>query len=155
MRFFRMRSLLIIPIVAVIAAVAVPLAAQQAGADYDQTAVVTLEGTADTIEWSEAGGKLVLQPTTGGQMWDIILPNTATLLKKGVSASQMIRGTPVKVRAYRAKDAACTPNCKAQGIDLVLNGGGQTFDLLSPVAPDPAPAAGGPGQGGGRGRRGG
>lgn len=137
-----MRSLLIVTIAGALAAIAAPLAAQQAAqppaADYDQAAVVTLEGTADTIEWASAGGKLVLLPTAGPPMWDVALPNTDVLLKKGVSANNLTRGVSVKVRAYKAKDAACNPNCKAQGIELVINGG-QAIDLLSAVPPDPTP----------------
>jgi hypothetical protein len=154
-----MRSPLIVPILAAMVAVAAPLAAQQAAqpatqptaAAYDQTAPITLEGTADTIEWADFGGKLVLAPTTGTQMWDIALPDTGTMVKKGISANLLTRGVPVKVDAYKAKDTTCDPHCKAQGVRLTINGG-QTFDLLSPVAPDPTPAAG---AGGGRGRRGG
>ena len=155
-----MRSLLVVTILAATAAIAVPLAAQQAAQPaaqpaataYDQTMPVTLEGTADTVEWANFGGKLMLAPTTGTQMWEIAMPDTGTLIKKGISASNLTRGTEVKVDAYKAKDTACNPNCKAQGVHLTINGG-QTYDLLSPVAPDPTPPAGG--QGGGRGRRGG
>ena len=142
-----MRPVLVFTILAATAAVAVPLAAQQAAPDYDQSAVVTLEGTADTIRWSDTGGHLMLAPATGTQMWDIALPNTNTMTKKNLGANLLTRGASVKVDAYKAKDPACNPNCKAQGVHLTIDG--QTYDLLSPVAPDPAPAAGG-----GRGRRG-
>jgi hypothetical protein len=124
------RILIISMTAAALAATAAPLAAQQAGPDYDQTAPITLEGTADTIEWSNAGGKLMLQPTAGAPMWEIALPDTATLMAKGVSANLLTRGVTVKVRAYKAKDAACNPNCKAQGIDLTVGGAGKTFALL-------------------------
>jgi hypothetical protein len=64
-------------------------------------------------------------------MWQIALPDIATLLQKGVSANVLARGTPVKVRVYKAKDGACNPDCKAQAIDLTVDGGGRTYALLN------------------------
>jgi hypothetical protein len=117
--------------VAAMAATTAPLAAQQAGADYDQTASVTVEGTADTIEWSGTQGRLMLKPNTGSEMWDIALPDTTTMMSKGLSANILTRGVTVKVRVFKAKDAACTPNCKAQAIDLTVNNTGPTYVLLN------------------------
>jgi hypothetical protein len=130
MRFFP-----IVAIATAMAAAAGPLAAQQAAVEYDRNAPVTLEGTADIVAWSQTEGKLTLQPNTGSQMWDIALPNTKTLLDMGLSAEVLRRGVPVKVRAFKAKDAACDPNCKAQAADLTLEDQHKTYAILGSAAP--------------------
>jgi hypothetical protein len=125
-----MRPLLIVTMVAALAAGASPLAAQQAAAEYDQNAPVTLEGTTDLVVWSMSQGRLVLKPNTGSQTWEIALPDTSTLLAKGLSAEVLTRDAPVKVRAFKAKDSACNPNCKAQAVELTLSRQGKTYALL-------------------------
>ena len=124
-----MRLLSIVTIAAAMAAVAGPLAAQQAAADYDQNALVTLEGTADTVHWSMTQGRLFLAPRAGSQIWEIAIPDTRTLLDKGLSAEVLTRGAPVTVRAFKAKDAACNPTCKAQAVELTLKNQGKTYAL--------------------------
>ena len=125
-----MRLVLIVTIAAAMAASAAPLAAEPAAPQYDQNAPITLEGTADTVVWSMAHGRLMLKPKTGSQMWEIELPDTQTLLNKGISAEVLARDVPVKVRAYKAKDTACNPNCKAEAVELTLEKQGKTYALL-------------------------
>ena len=36
----------------------------------------------------------------------------------------------MKVRAYKAKDTACNPNCKAQAVELTLSKQGKTYALM-------------------------
>jgi hypothetical protein len=116
-------------------AAAGPLAAQQVGPQYDKNAPVTIEGVADTVEWSMSEGRLVLKPNSGSQLWDIALPDIPTLLSKGVSAEVLTHDVPVKVRAFKAKDAACNPNCKAQAVELTLPRQGKTYALVSSGSP--------------------
>jgi hypothetical protein len=130
-----MRLLLIATLAAAMAAGAVPLAAQTAAPEYDQNAPITLEGTADTVVWSMSQGRLMLKPNSGSQIWEIALPDTSTLLAKGISAEVLTRDAPVKVRAYKAKDAACKPNCKAQAVELTLSKQGKTYALLGSGSP--------------------
>jgi hypothetical protein len=125
-----MRLALIVTMAAAMVAAAGPLAAQQAAAEYDQNAPVTLEGTADTVIWSMSQGRLMLKPSSGSQLWEIALPNTQTLLDKGISAEVLTRDVPVKVRAIKAKDAACNPNCKAKAVELTLPRQGKTYALM-------------------------
>ena len=130
-----MRPLHIITIAAVIALAASPLAAQQIGPEYDKNAPVTLEGTTDLVYWSMSQSRLILKPNSGSQLWEIALPDTGALLSKGLSAEVLSRGAPVKVRAYRAKDTACNPNCKAEAVDLTLSRQGKTYALLGGGSP--------------------
>jgi hypothetical protein len=116
-------------------AAAGPLGAQQVGPQYDKNAPVTIEGVADTVEWSMSEGRLVLKPNSGSQLWDIALPDIPTLLSKGVSAEVLTHDVPVKVRAFKAKDAACNPNCKAQAAELTLPKQGKTYALLGSGSP--------------------
>ena len=116
------------------AATAGPLAAQQAAPAYDQNAPITLEGTADTVVWSMSHGRLLLKPKTGSQMWEVELPDIQTLLNKGISAEVLTRDVPVKVRAYKAKDTACNPNCKAEAVELTFPRQGKTYALLGPAS---------------------
>jgi hypothetical protein len=125
-----MRLLTLLPIAAGMAALAGPLFAQQAAPQYDQTAPITLEGTADTVSWSMTEGKLMLKPNSGSELWEIALPNIRTLLDKGISAEVLARGVPVKVRAFKAADGACAPNCKAMAVELTLGAQGKTYALL-------------------------
>lgn len=108
-------------------AAAAPLAAQQVGADYDPNAPITLEGTADTVLWSMSQSKLFLKPNNSSQMWEIAIPASKTLLAEGLSAEVLSRGAPVKVRAFKAKDGKCDPNCKAQAVELTLDRQGKTY----------------------------
>jgi hypothetical protein len=130
-----MRLALIVTLAAAMAAGAGPLAAQQAAPEYDQNAPVTLEGTADIVVWSMSQGKLVLKPSSGSQTWEIALPDTQTLLDKGISAEVLTRDVPVKVRALKAKDSACNPNCRAQAVELTLPRQGKTYALLGAGSP--------------------
>jgi hypothetical protein len=125
-----MRLLTIITTAAAMAVSAGTVFAQQAGPDYDQNAPITLQGTTETVVWSMAEGKLVLKPNNGSELWEIALPNSKTLLDKGISAEVLSRGAPVKVRAFKARDAACKPNCKAQAIELTLDRQGKTYALM-------------------------
>jgi hypothetical protein len=122
-----MRFIPIVTVAAVMAAAAGPLAAQQT---YDQNAPVTLEGVTETVVWSMSEGKLLLKPNTGSETWEIAIPNSKTLLEKGLSAEVLARGAPVKVRAYKSTDPACKPNCKAQAVELTLSNQGKTYALL-------------------------
>lgn len=124
-----MRLAKIVSVAAVMAALAGPLAAQQVRPDYDQNATVTLEGTVDTIVWSMAQSHLMLKPANGGQLWDVELPNSTGLIANGITAEVLHSGVPVKVKAYKAKDAACSPNCKAQAVELTLGAPGKTYAL--------------------------
>jgi hypothetical protein len=130
-----MRSRLIVAIAAVMAAGAGPLAAQQIDSDYDKNAPVTIEGTTDLVYWSMSQSRLILKPNSGSQLWEIAIPDIRTLLSKGLSAEVLSRGAPVKVRAYRAKDAACNPNCKAEAVELTLSRQGKTVALLGSGSP--------------------
>jgi hypothetical protein len=125
-----MKPFAMITLAAAMAAAAGPLAAQQSAPEYDQNAPITLEGTTDTVYWSMERGRLMLQPNNSSQLWEIALPNTTELLKMGLSAEVLSRGKPVKVRAYKAKDAACNPNCKAQGVELTVGAQGKTYALV-------------------------
>ena len=123
----------LVPIVAIaslMAATAGPLAAQQAGADYDPQAQATLEGVTETVLWSMTEGKLWLKPSAGSEVWEIALPNSRTLLDRGISAEVLARGAPVKVRVYKAKDTACKPYCKAQAVEITLDRQGKTVALF-------------------------
>jgi hypothetical protein len=128
-----MRILPLITLSAAAMAVAAgPLAAQQAtqaaAPQYDRTAAVTLEGTADTVHWSMEQGRLFLQPASGSQLWEIALPDTQTMLAKGLSAELLSRGAPLTVRAYKARDA-CTTTCKAEAIEITVKTQGKTYAL--------------------------
>jgi hypothetical protein len=124
-----MRLLSIVTFTAALAALAGPLAAQQANPEYDQNAPVTLEGTTETVYWSMTQGKLILKPNAGSQSWEIALPDTKTLLDKGLSANVLAKDAPVKVRVLKAKDDACNPRCKAQAVELTLGREGKTYAL--------------------------
>ena len=125
-----MRLFPIVATAAVMAATAGPLAAQQATADYDQNAPINLEGVTETVAWSMTQGRLWMKPNGSSQVWEIALPDTKTLLDKGLSAEVLTRDVPVKVRAYKAKDTACKPNCKAQAVELTLSKQGKTYALM-------------------------
>lgn len=129
-----MRLLPIVTLAAAAAVVTGALAAEPAAAQYDLNAAVTLEGTTETVVWSMSQGKLLLKPNTGSETWEIAIPDTQTLLNKGLSAEVLARGAPVKVRAYKAKDAACNPNCKAQAVELTLDKQGKTYALQGAAA---------------------
>jgi len=119
----------VLPLAMALAAAASPLAAQPVAPEYDANAPVTIEGVADTVVWSMAQGKLRVKPNAGSQLWEIALPDTRTLLNKGVSAEVLARDTPVKVRALKSKDPACNPYCQAQAAELTVNG--RTYALAN------------------------
>lgn len=121
-----MRLLPTITLAAALVAVAGPLSAQQADA-YDAAAQITLEGDAETVVWSMSEGRLILKPNGEDHTWEVALPRSSELIAKGITAEVLSRGAPVKVRALKAKDGACDPNCKAKAVELTLPRQGKTF----------------------------
>ena len=86
-----------------VALLAVPAAAHHSFAMFDQTKIVTLEGTVTEFQWTNPHAFIELE-VAGGRHWSIELNSPNNLKRQGWSRSAVKMGDKVTVRMNPLRD---------------------------------------------------
>lgn len=93
-----MRRRAVLAASALVLTASLPAAAHHGWSGYDSAALVTLDGTVETVSFEQPHGLLMLQ--TEGKLWRIVLAPPSRLQHRGLPAGSIRTGDAVSVEGY-------------------------------------------------------
>jgi hypothetical protein len=89
---------------------------------FDDKSPVVVTGEITRIDWS---GEYVQVYLAGkdGKSWKVQVAPSKTMRENGLDEAAFGLRESVLIRAFRAKDTACKPDCMASGVDVTFTDG--------------------------------
>ena len=115
---------------AVLAAVPCAYAHHAFSAEFDANLPIDVTGTVVKVEWinPHAWVHVEIEREDGATLvWELEAGTPNTLLRRGLTKTLLVPGTPVTVRGYQSKDQLCNPTCKGSGRDITFPDGRKLF----------------------------
>ena len=99
-------------------------------AEFDANAPIRITGKVVMVEWinPHAWVHVQIERADGATLtWELEAGTPNTLLRRGLTRTLLLPGTPVTVRGYQSKDKFCDPTCKGSGRDITFADGRKIF----------------------------
>ena len=99
-------------------------------AEFDANLPIQVTGTVVKVEWinPHAWVHVEIERDDGATLvWELEAGTPNTLLRRGLTKTLLVPGTPVTVRGYQSKDRLCNPSCKGSGRDITFPDGRKLF----------------------------
>ncbi len=99
-------------------------------AEFDANAPIRITGKVVKVEWinPHAWVHVQIERADGATLtWELEAGTPNTLLRRGLTRTLLLPGTPVTVRGYQSKDKFCNPTCKGSGRDITFADGRKIF----------------------------
>ncbi len=113
---------------AVLASVPAADAHHAFSAEFDANLPIRVTGKVVKVEWINPHAWVHVKSDEGeGLVWELEAGTPNTLLRRGLTRTLLLPGTPVTVRGYQSKDRACDPSCKGSGRDITFADGRKLF----------------------------
>lgn len=116
--------------VAVLAVLPDTMAHHAFSAEFDANAPIRITGRVVKVEWinPHAWVHVQIERADGATLtWELEAGTPNTLLRRGLTRTLLLPGTPVTVRGYQSKDKLCDPTCKGSGRDITFADGRKMF----------------------------
>jgi hypothetical protein len=115
---------------ALLAAVPCSYAHHAFSAEFDANLPILVTGEVVKVEWinPHAWVHVRIERDDGATLvWELEAGTPNTLLRRGLTKTLLVPGTPVTVRGYQSKDRLCNPSCKGSGRDITFPDGRKLF----------------------------
>lgn len=89
---------------------------------YDANAPVVLSGEIVRVEWSDPHVQVHIK-AADGKLWKVQAAPPVTMRENGLDEASFGAKEKVVIRAYKAVDKACKPECLAGGVDITFADG--------------------------------
>ncbi len=99
-------------------------------AEFDANLPILVTGKVVKVEWinPHAWVHVQIERDDGATLvWELEAGTPNTLLRRGLTKTLLLPGTPVTVRGYQSKDRLCSPSCKGSGRDITFPDGRKLF----------------------------
>ena len=97
-------------------------------AEFDANLPIRITGKVVKVEWINPHAWVHVRSDEGDMVvWELEAGTPNTLLRRGLTKTLLLPGTPVTVRGYQSKDRSCDPNCKGSGRDITFADGRKLF----------------------------
>ena len=99
-------------------------------AEFDANLPISVTGRVVKVEWinPHAWVHVQIERDDGATLlWELEAGTPNTLLRRGLTKTLLVPGTPVTVRGYQSKDRLCNPSCKGSGRDITFPDGRKLF----------------------------
>ena len=99
-------------------------------AEFDANLPIHVTGKVVKVEWinPHAWVHVQIERDDGATLvWELEAGTPNTLLRRGLTKTLLVPGTPVTVRGYQSKDRLCNPSCKGSGRDITFADGRKLF----------------------------
>lgn len=99
-------------------------------AEFDANLPIRITGKVVQVEWinPHAWVHVETERDDGSKLvWELEAGTPNTLLRRGLTKTILLPGTPVTVRGYQSKDRLCNPSCKGSGRDITFADGRRLF----------------------------
>ena len=117
-------------LIALLAAVPSAYAHHAFSAEFDANLPILVTGKVVKVEWinPHAWVHVQIERDDGATLvWELEAGTPNTLLRRGLTKTLLVPGTPVTVRGYQSKDRLCNPSCKGSGRDITFPDGRKLF----------------------------
>lgn len=113
---------------ALIVAVPCAYAHHAFSAEFDANLPIHVTGKVVKVEWINPHAWVHVESAEADSVvWELEAGTPNTLLRRGLTRTLLLPGTPVTVRGYQSKDRICNPNCKGSGRDITFPDGRKLF----------------------------
>ena len=117
-----------LPLTAVMMTVPSATAHHAFSAEFDANLPIHVTGTVVKVEWINPHAWVHVESDESDRLvWELEAGTPNTLLRRGLTRTLLVPGTPVTVRGYQSKDRMCNPNCKGSGRDITFQDGRKLF----------------------------
>lgn len=115
-------------LIVLMAAVPCAYAHHAFSAEFDANLPIRVTGKVVKVEWINPHAWVhVESDESDNVVWELEAGTPNTLLRRGLTRTLLVPGTPVTVRGYQSKDRMCDPNCKGSGRDITFPDGRKLF----------------------------